>query len=125
MKIKYQYIISFALLFLAVAIGAFGAHALKAVLVDKYLVTFKTGSQYHFYHGLALFMVAILNDKYENIFKQSYNFIFAGVLLFSFNCYLYSILHVKTFAMIVPIGGVSLLIGWILLAYKFSKKEIK
>lgn len=122
MSIKNQYTVSFILLFFAVAIGAFGAHALKDVLIDKYLVTFKTGSQYHFYHALALFMIAILNDRYQNLFKSSYNFIFVGLLIFSFNCYLYSILHIKTFAMIVPIGGVSLLIGWVLLAYQFSKK---
>ncbi len=125
MTIKRQYIISFTLLFLAVAIGAFGAHALKHLLTEKYLTTFKTGSQYHFYHAISLFLIAMLNDKYSNSFKRSYNFILVGLLIFSFNCYLYATLHIKFFAMIVPLGGISLLIGWATLIYQFSKKELK
>lgn len=125
MNVKKQYIISFILLFLAVAIGAFGAHALKNIVVGKYLITFKTGSNYHFYHALALFMIAILNDKYQNSFKTSYTLILTGLIIFSFNCYLYSILQLKVLGMIIPIGGVIMLLGWLSLIIKFTKKEIK
>lgn len=124
MTIKKQYVVSFILLFLAVGIGAFGAHALKDIVTGKYLITFKTGSQYHFYHALALFMIALLNDKYQNSFKRSYTLILIGLIIFSLNCYLYSVLQAKIFGMIVPIGGVLMLLGWLSLIIKFIKKEI-
>lgn len=124
MTIKKQYVVSFILLFLAVGIGAFGAHALKDIVTGKYLITFKTGSQYHFYHALALFMIALLNDKYQNSFKRSYTLILIGLIIFSLNCYLYSVLQAKILGMIVPIGGVLMLLGWLSLIIKFIKKEI-
>ncbi|MCT4641480.1 MAG: DUF423 domain-containing protein [Bacteriovoracaceae bacterium] len=121
MTIKNQFKIAALIMFLAVAIGAFGAHGLK--LSGKALKTFSTGSDYHFYHGFALFMMALLNSKFNNIFARSYKFFFIGILLFSFNCYLYGITSIKTFAMIVPIGGILFLIGWLNVFIK--AKEIK
>lgn len=125
MKITNQYILSAFILFLAVAIGAFGAHALKDYLTLKYLTTFKTGSAYHFYHGLALLMMTLINDKYENFLIKTSYFFMLGILLFSFNCYLYAIMQIKAFALIVPLGGVSFMLGWAYMIYAFYKKGKK
>lgn len=104
------------LLFLAVAIGAFGAHGLKGKVSDLAMETFKTGSQYHFFHALGLL---ILSQIREIEVKREYIFMLIGIILFSFNCYLYAITGVKQFAMIVPLGGFSFLIAWFLLCIKF------
>ncbi|MCP4913096.1 MAG: DUF423 domain-containing protein [Oligoflexia bacterium] len=104
------------LLFLAVAIGAFGAHGLKGKVSDLAMETFKTGSLYHFFHATGLL---ILSQIKEINIKKEYIFMLIGIILFSFNCYLYAITGVKQFAMIVPIGGFSFLIAWLMLCFKF------
>ena len=108
-------------LFLAVALGAFGAHGLEKMLDVKSLSTFKTGVTYQFYHGFALLLVGMLQLQLGiDLSKVAYLF-FAGIILFCFNCYLYSLTQVKALAMIVPFGGVSFLLGWGLLAIKIFK----
>lgn len=125
MKAKNQLFTACIIMFLAVAIGAFGAHALKDIVTGKYLVTFKTGSQYHFYHGLALLFTGLLNKLYSNLFSKAYIMFLVGIVLFSFNCYIYSVTQIKVFAIIVPLGGVSFLIAWLMMAYTFLKKDLK
>ena len=108
-------------LFLAVGLGAFGAHGLEKVLTPKSLETFKTGVTYQFYHGLGLLGLGIIQTNINiNLSSIAYLF-FAGIILFCFNCYLYSITQIKFLAMIVPFGGVSFLTGWALLARKIYK----
>lgn len=123
MKIKYGYMLSLAciMLFLAVALGAFGAHGLKELVTGKYLETYKTGVTYHFYHSFALLILPIIGKTFNINVRGAYYFFLAGIVFFSFNCYLYAILQVKTFAMIVPLGGFSFLIGWLMLALKTLK----
>ncbi|MDD0852190.1 DUF423 domain-containing protein [Halobacteriovorax sp. GB3] len=118
MKLKYGHMLSLAcfMLFLAVALGAFGAHGLKELVTGKYLETYKTGVTYHFYHSFALLILPIIGKTFNINVRGSFYFFIAGIILFSFNCYLYAILQVKTFAMIVPLGGFSFLIGWLMLA---------
>ncbi len=97
--------------FLAVALGAFGAHGLSGALSEKMLETYKTGVLYHLIHSVVLLALALSNYK----FTKSFLFIAVGILLFSFSLYIYSIMGIKFLAMITPFGGVSLLIGWILI----------
>lgn len=117
-------LISSILLALGVFIGAFGAHGLKSLVTPEKLVTFETGVRYHFYHSIGIFLVGILQMILVNSSLNSvvYSFLF-GILFFSFNCYLYVITGVKTFAMIVPIGGFLFVIGWILLGVKILKSR--
>ena len=104
-------------LFLAVAIGAFGAHGLEGKLAVKSMMTFKTGVQYHFYHGLGLVLVGIIQHLFSVVNFEKVALAFTiGILFFSFNCYVYAITSIKTFAMIIPIGGVFFLIGWALMS---------
>ncbi len=107
---------------LAVAIGAFGAHGLKDVLVDKYLSTFQTGVEYQYYHGFALMILGLIKFNFKEInLKISFYAFTIGILLFSFNCYFYAITKMKSFAMIVPFGGVLFLLGWFVLVIKLYK----
>ncbi len=107
----------------AVCIGAFGAHGLKELVIGKYLQTFKTGVTYHFYHGFGLITLGLLKMQFKelHIAKSMWCF-FGGILLFSFNCYFYAITQIKTFAMIVPLGGILFILGWFALSYELYRK---
>lgn len=102
-----------ALLALGVVIGAFGAHGLKNFVTAEKLVTFETGVRYHFYHAFGLVLLGLFqlhSTAKLNVTRWAF---LVGILLFSFNCYFYVLSDVKTFAMIVPLGGVLFIIGWV------------
>lgn len=112
---KRSLVLGTLLLALAVLIGAFGAHGLKSMVTEERLATFETGVRYHFYHGFGIILVGILQHQFQNL-KFSvplYSFL-VGTLLFSFNCYLYVLTGVKVFAMIVPVGGLLFVLGWVM-----------
>ena len=110
------------LLALAVLIGAFGAHGLKNLVEPEKLVTFETGVRYHFYHAFGILILGVLQQLFQNVrLNLSLYSFFVGILLFSFNCYLYVITGIKTFAMIVPVGGLLFVLGWIVLSVKMLK----
>lgn len=123
--IKLAVVLSGIFMFLAVALGAFGAHGLEGKVSEKALGTWQTGVTYQFYHALALLGLASLNARFESLkLVWTYRFFFAGVIFFSFNCYLYTLTGIKTFAMIVPLGGLSFLAGWIFMV-KTCVKDLK
>ena len=106
----------------AVLIGAFGAHGLKNIVTAEKLITFETGVRYHFYHGFGLIMLAMAQQLFPEIkLKGSFYCFIAGILLFSFNCYFYVLSGMKIFAMIVPIGGLLFVIGWLFFGWKALK----
>ncbi|MBM4303689.1 MAG: DUF423 domain-containing protein [Deltaproteobacteria bacterium] len=110
--------------FLSVALGAFGAHALKQKFNDYQMGIFQTGVQYQFFHTLALFLVGVLFLKSPEVSLlkyAGYAFTF-GIVIFSGSLYLLAATQVKVLGAITPIGGVSFLIGWAILGvavYKF------
>ena len=111
-----------AFLAMAVLIGAFGAHGIKSMVTAEKLVTFETGVRYHFYHAFGLVMVAIAQQSFPGIrLNSSFYAFIVGILLFSFNCYFYVLSDVKTFAMIVPVGGLMFVLGWVLFAWNALK----
>lgn len=119
---KRTILVSCILLALGVLIGAFGAHGLKALVTPDKLVTFETGVRYHFYHAFGIFLVGLLQMILKDSdFKSVVYAFLSGILFFSFNCYFYVVSGIKTFAMIVPIGGFLFVIGWILLFVKILK----
>lgn len=119
MNNKSLIIISGIMGFAAVALGAFGAHGLKSILNELLLETYKTGVLYHLIHSVVLLAIALTGkDK----FIKSFWFFFAGIILFSFSLYVYSISQITMFAMITPIGGVLLLIGWLYVIIEGIKK---
>ena len=105
-----------ALMFLAVTLGAFGAHALKARLSSDMLATFETGVRYHFYHALALFVVAWLSERHPGTLVEGAGYAFVvGIVLFSGSLYVLSGTGVRWLGAITPIGGLAFLVGWLLL----------
>jgi uncharacterized membrane protein YgdD (TMEM256/DUF423 family) len=107
--------------FLAVSLGAFGAHILKDKISAELLSAFQTGVLYHFVHTLATMIIAFFND--DKFFKAAI-FMIIGIVLFSFSLYIYSITQIKIFAVITPFGGVSFLIGWLLIVIEGVKLKI-
>ena len=118
---KQTLLLASLLLALAVAIGAFGAHGLQSHLSAKALNTFEVGVRYHFYHAFALMLVGILGTITPGTYKMTSLMYLLGIFLFSFNCYLYAVTGIKTFAMIVPAGGISFMVGHLLLAWEIKK----
>ncbi|GAB3789235.1 DUF423 domain-containing protein [Virgibacillus kimchii] len=102
--------------FLAVALGAFGAHGLEGRISEKALGTWEKAVNYQMFHTMALLVTGLLLAKITSggIHWAGWMF-FIGIILFSGSLYLYSTTGVRTFAMITPLGGVAFLIGWVLL----------
>lgn len=102
--------------FLAVALGAFGAHGLEAALTEQELGTWEKAVDYQMFHTAALLVVGLLLSKINSTsLAWSGWMFFIGIILFSGSLYIYSTTSMTTFAMITPLGGISFLIGWILL----------
>jgi uncharacterized membrane protein YgdD (TMEM256/DUF423 family) len=101
--------------FAGVALGAFGAHGLKGVLSAEMLETYKTGIFYHLIHTVVITAIVFSSKA---VMHKSALFFLTGVILFSFSLYIYSYTQIKLFAIITPFGGVSFLIGWILLIFE-------
>ncbi|WP_299124980.1 DUF423 domain-containing protein [uncultured Tenacibaculum sp.] len=112
---------------LAVILGAFGAHALKAKLSPEAMQSFETAVRYQFIHVLVLLFV---NSYKEFNLKQKSaisRFLISGILMFSGSIYAIHLLNVpaKTIWFITPLGGVLLIVSWVLMTFQFVKKVIK
>jgi uncharacterized membrane protein YgdD (TMEM256/DUF423 family) len=118
--------------FLAVGIGAFGAHGLKGIITDNQLPierldTFKTGVSYHFYHTFAL-LAALMMPISQSYKKKAASFFIIGILLFSGSLYLLTIrefipIPIAILGPITPIGGLFFMIGWATLALGVWKNK--
>ncbi|MBV9546419.1 MAG: DUF423 domain-containing protein [Chloroflexi bacterium] len=106
--------------FLAVAAGAFGAHALRDRLSADMLQVFQTGATYQMYHALALVAVGILLARYSidgSPWLTASGWLFvAGSLLFSGSLYALSLSGTTWLGAITPLGGLAFLAGWLALA---------
>ena len=103
---------------LAVALGAFGAHALKDRLTPDLLQTFETGVRYHMYHALALLAVAWAISRWPESSAGTAGWAFIiGIVVFSGSLYILSFTGMRWLGAITPIGGVAFLLGWLLLAW--------
>jgi len=95
---------------LAVAAGAFAAHALEARLSPRMLEVFETGARYHMYHALAMAIAALAGARWAP------GLFLGGIILFSGSLYLLALSGIGVLGAITPVGGVLFLAGWILLA---------
>jgi uncharacterized membrane protein YgdD (TMEM256/DUF423 family) len=106
--------------FLAVALGAFGAHSLRDRLSADMLQVFQTGVTYQMYHALALIVVGILLARYSvdgSAWLTGSGWLFvAGSVLFSGSLYALALSNVGWLGAITPLGGVAFLLGWLALA---------
>lgn len=109
--------------FLSVALGAFGAHALKARLGPEMLTIFETGVRYQMYHAFALLAVGLLMAHFSQLKHLSTaGWLFlAGTVIFSGSLYILALSGVKTWGAVTPLGGVCLLAGWLTLAWQIYK----
>ncbi len=108
---------------ISVMIGAFGTHALKASLeASGRLETFETAVKYQFYHTLALLAIGLLmyklNDKLLDYAGLS---MIGGVLIFSGSLYILCMSGIRWLGAITPIGGLLMIVGWILLFWAVAR----
>lgn len=103
--------------FLAVALGAFGAHGLKNLLEQNQTTEiWKTASLYHLVHAVVLLVLA----GWQVVPRWAFRLISLGLVIFSGSLYLLAVTNVKWLGAITPIGGLALLAGWALLACRRS-----
>ena len=103
---------------LSVALGAFGAHALKDVLNLYSREIYEKAVQYHMFHTVALLAVGLLQNlqPHSSLAGAGWSFLL-GLLLFSGSLYLLAITGAKWWGAITPLGGTAFLLGWAWLAY--------
>jgi len=123
-------IVTTAALFGAIAIvlGAFGAHALKRVLPLEALNTFETGVKYQMYHALFLLFVATTPLVTIKAKKTILYLVTLGIILFSGSIYLLATnsltaFDFKTIGFLTPIGGLLLILAWVMLFLNVLKKK--
>ena len=102
---------------LSVILGAFAAHVVEAVLTDQRIETFDTAVQYQIFHTLALFGLICIDDKLLAARWKNYaaSFFLLGIILFCGSLYLLIATEISKLAVITPLGGLSFMIGWIML----------
>ncbi len=104
------------LVLLAVMAGAFGAHALRAIVSERSLEVFQTGVQYQMIHGLGLILIAILGalDLSRRLLVLAAGFLAAGVVMFSGSLYLLVLTEMRWLGPVTPLGGLCFMAGWVL-----------
>jgi len=104
--------------FLAVALGAFGAHALRNSFASGMAEVYETGVRYQFFHALALFAVVFAMTYWKSTSASLAGWLFvAGIILFSGSLYVLSITGIRVFGAITPLGGLAFLAGWLVLGW--------
>ena len=109
--------------FLAVVLGALGAHALQALLSAEALDSFRTGVSYQMYHALFLLFLGSTTRVEDRVKKPVYFLVLSGILCFSFSIYGLTTgplagLDFSPIGWITPVGGFLLVSGWLLLLYR-------
>src|SRR5215472_13650485 len=101
---------------LAVALGAFGAHALKSRIAPEMLAVWHTGVEYHVFHALGLLAVGIVAIQLPDsaLLKWSGALMLAGIVLFSGSLYILALTSERWVGAFTPIGGLAFLAAWAL-----------
>jgi len=105
--------------FATVALGAFGAHALRDILSSDMLTVWQTGVQYQGVHSLAILLIGLLSSQWPDArgIRPAGWLMLLGILLFSGSLYLMATTGIRGLGIITPFGGVAFLAGWATLAY--------
>jgi uncharacterized membrane protein YgdD (TMEM256/DUF423 family) len=101
----------------AVAAGAFGAHGLQSRLDEKHLGIFETAARYHMYHALGMALCALAARSGLAGAVRAGWVMQAGVAIFAGTLYALAVTKVKILGAITPIGGLLMMIGWVMLAW--------
>ncbi len=108
---------------LSVCLGAFGAHALKAILTATgRSETYELAVHYQFYHTLALLAVGILIEKFPKLRTAALLFII-GIVIFSGSLYTLALTNQTMWGAVTPIGGMFLMVGWLWSGWVFLKSR--
>ncbi|GAA0133591.1 DUF423 domain-containing protein [Paenibacillus sp. YSY-4.3] len=105
------------IMLLAVALGAFGAHVLEPIITGS-IDTYKTGVQYHMIHGVGMILAALAAGLWGDSRKLRWSarLFLIGIILFSGSLYMLAVTGWKWLGPITPLGGVSFIAGWLMLA---------
>lgn len=114
--------------FIAIILGAFGAHALKEVLDANQLTSFETGVRYQMYHAIFLLFIGTTSHVSEKAKKSIYYFVLSGVLLFSGSIYFLATksitgVDIRAIGIVTPIGGLLMICAWGILFLNILKKK--
>ncbi len=123
MSARLTLVVASLAMFLAVALGAFGAHALKSRLSAEMTGVWHTAVQYHAWHALALFALGLLMLHWPErlgLGFAAWMFV-AGMVLFSGSLYALALTGARGLGVITPIGGVAFLVGWAVLAWAIAR----
>lgn len=116
--------IASVLLFLAVVLGAFGAHALTGLFAEKQMANWHTAINYMVIHAFALIVVAVLMQflpEQATLLQRAGQSFLLGILLFSGSLFIWALTLYAPFVILTPIGGTLFLIGWALLFWSVRK----
>jgi uncharacterized membrane protein YgdD (TMEM256/DUF423 family) len=103
---------------LAVAVGAFGAHALRSRIVPDMQTVFEVSARYHMYHALALLAAGWAVARWPGGAAVTAGWLFvAGTIVFSGSLYLLSVTGQRWLGAITPLGGLAFIVGWGALAW--------
>ena len=107
---------------LAILLGAFGSHALKQKLTLEQLEIYDIATRYLMFHALGIFAIGILGYQVPSeILTLPLLLMVLGILIFSGSLYLISLAGYKKLGMVTPIGGLALIISWLMVAYNIYK----
>ena len=124
-KTRVYFQIASIMMALGITIGAFGAHGLAPYLDEYGNIIYNKGTSYWFYNTLGLFGVAFLSYLIPENSKISkgFWFIVVGTLIFSVSLFALALTHIKILGAITPIGGTSMIIGWVLVFFALKTKD--
>jgi len=106
----------------AVLLGAFGAHGLKSKVSPEDLAIFETGVRYQIYHALGLLIIGGIGFHVsQDVIQLPAYLLLAGIFIFSGSLYILVLTNTRWLGAITPIGGISFVAGWFLLAYNLYK----
>ena len=110
--------ISAVLMALAIALGAFGAHALEDILSTQRLQTWETAVQYQAWNALGIILIVLVGKNFMIDVKASTILLLFGILIFSGSLYTLCLTDINLFGAITPIGGILFIAGWSLFGWK-------
>jgi uncharacterized membrane protein YgdD (TMEM256/DUF423 family) len=112
---------------LSVVFGAFGAHALKALLTEAQQLSYETAVRYQMFHALALLVLGFADKQLGGSYKAA-RWMLTGTILFSFSIYLLSLQDILGMSLsflgpVTPLGGLCLIISWIIIIYQILQHK--
>ena len=112
---------------LAIALGAFGAHGLKDIVEERMLANYETGVRYHMYSALGIMLIALASKLVANDKKMSLGALLVtiGTCIFSGSLYVMALTGLTILGAITPIGGVLMIVGWVIVVVSILKTQDK